>query len=146
MERHPAWGKCALAAGAALIAILPLTRAGAGEQTVEMKGLSFVPEEITVAVGDTVTWMNQDTDHHDTEGDGNDINSPDMAQGAKYSFTFPAAGRFEYHCRIHTYMRGTVIVGDGNGGAPPPTTQPPSTTTSSTKPPGPLDGLPLLPH
>lgn len=120
--------------------------AGAAEQVVEIKGLSFIPEELAVAVGDTVTWLNHDDDHHDIEG--GPINSPEMAKNQTYSFTFEKPFAFEYRCKIHTYMRGKLTVGDGSAGtgaeeAPPstPTTEPPDGPPPSPPPGGPL-GLP----
>jgi plastocyanin len=33
-----------------------------------------------------------------------------LAPGATFSFTFNNPGTFPYHCTIHTYMTGKVIV------------------------------------
>jgi plastocyanin len=33
-----------------------------------------------------------------------------MPPNATFSFTFPKAGSFAYHCRIHPSMKGTVVV------------------------------------
>jgi plastocyanin len=126
---------------------LLLGPAGAADHTVEIKGLTFIPEEIAVAVGDSVTWVNEDNDKHDLQSDVFD--APPMAKGESFSFTFGENQTIPYRCQIHTYMRGKITVGDGqspgSGGGTPPPTETPTTDapTPTTKPPaGPL-GLPL---
>jgi plastocyanin len=44
---------------------------------------------------------------------GPELNSPVLGSGAVYAHTFAALGTYNYHCNIHTYMRGTVIVSSG---------------------------------
>jgi plastocyanin len=129
--------------------VLLLQPAGAADHTVEIKGLSFIPEEIAVGVGDQITWVNEDDDDHDLRSDTFD--APPMKKGQTFSFTFSQADVIEYRCQIHTYMQGKVTVGDGqppsgSGGSPPPAEAPPPstepTTTTTRGPSGPL-GLPL---
>jgi hypothetical protein len=132
------------------VGVLLLGPAGAADHTVEIKGLTFIPEELAVAVGDKVTWLNEDDDKHDLQSDVFD--APPMAKGETFSFTFNENQAIPYRCQIHTYMNGKITVGDGapsgggsGGGSPPPTETPTTAgpTTTTTKPPaGPL-GLPL---
>lgn len=127
------------------VGVLRLGPARAADHTVEIKGLSFIPEEIAVAVGDQITWVNQDDDDHDLKSDTFD--APPMKKGQSFSFTFHASDVIEYRCQIHTYMRGKVTVGDGQpaagGEGPPPTETPTTAGPTTTRPPsGPL-GLPL---
>lgn len=79
---------------------------------VTMQNFAFSPANITVKVGTTVTWTNEDsTVHTVTETDGQDgPKSGDVGQGSSYSFTFKKAGTYHYHCQIHPYMTGTVTV------------------------------------
>jgi plastocyanin len=70
----------------------------------------FEPEEITVGVGDTITWTNQDSENRtitswreDQEADGWRYanigaawDSGDIRPGQSYSRTFNEAGTFEY--------------------------------------------------
>jgi amicyanin len=78
--------------------------------TVEIKGLAFNPDNITIAKGTTVTWINRDSVEHTVTGDGNDLDSPILSQGQTYNFTFNETGTFEYQCHIHPTMKGKVIV------------------------------------
>lgn len=132
--------------------VVPMLRpgsAGAQDHTNEIKGLAFNPEEITIRAGDRVTWVNRDADRHDLRGDG--FESKPMASGQSFTVEFPEPGHLRYQCIIHTYMEGRVIVLNPDGTTPPSTAgEPeappaPSTTTSSTRPPGPLDGVPVEP-
>lgn len=122
-----------LISGGIAVALSPLTGAGAAEHTVEIKGLTFIPEDLAVSLGDTVTWVNFDEDDHDL---GGRIDSPVMKQGQKFAFTFDQGGQFSYNCKIHTYMQGTVRVANADGTMPPPEEQVqpdpvPSTTTTA---------------
>ncbi len=76
----------------------------------------FIPEDVTVNVGDEVTWSNDDTAAHTvTSGsaadgpDGNFDSSLFMA-ATTFSVTFDEAGTYPYFCMVHPWMVGTVIV------------------------------------
>jgi plastocyanin len=71
---------------------------------------AFNPGEVTVAVGDTVTWMNTDTVSHTSTSNAAGWDSGTIAPGRQFSFTFGTAGTFPYHCTIHPGMVGTVVV------------------------------------
>ncbi len=75
---------------------------------VAIKGFSFNPKEITVKLGDTVTWTNEDSATHTVTGSG--WSSGDLGQGQTYSKTFDKSGTYEYHCNFHPSMLGNVIV------------------------------------
>jgi len=84
------------------------------QNEVILKDLSFQPKEITIAVGDTVTWKNEDSAQHTVVGDkagpGDDFESGTLQTGGEFSHTFGQAGTYPYHCSIHPNMKGTVIV------------------------------------
>jgi plastocyanin len=65
---------------------------------------------VSVSVGDTVTWMNNDSVAHTSTSDGNGWNSGVVAPGGKFSFAFQNAGTFSYHCAIHPGMVGSIVV------------------------------------
>jgi plastocyanin len=77
---------------------------------VSIVNFSFTPETRTVSVGTTVTWTNNDSATHHVASDTGVFDSGDMSQNATFSFTFNNTGTFHYHCTIHTYMKGTIIV------------------------------------
>ena len=110
--------------------------ASAKSWTVEAKNFAFSPADLTIAVGDSVTWTNGDAESHAVQGAG--VSSPEIPAGGTFSRTFTTAEDFTYICRFHTYMTGTVHVVAGGGtttSSPttaPPTAGPSSSTTSTT--------------
>ena len=140
--------RVAAAAVVAVAFLAPVVTPGpalAEDHRNEIKGLAFNPDQITVRAGDSVTWINRDSDRHRISGDG--FESKDMANGGTFTAEFPEPAQLVYHCTIHTYMEGRIIVLNPDGSVPPSTAgEPeappaPSTSTSSTRPPSPLDGV-----
>ncbi len=79
--------------------------------TVVITNSTFSPASVTVKVGTTVTWRNDDGIGHTVTSDsGTELESPLLSQGATYSHTFNTVGTFPYHCTPHPFMTGTVIV------------------------------------
>ena len=77
--------------------------------SVEIKNFAFDPDTVTIKVGQTVTWTNQDSVVHTVTGDGG-IDSDGLSKGKSYSKTFDTEGTFDYHCTPHPQMTGQVIV------------------------------------
>jgi plastocyanin len=79
----------------------------------------YVPSEITVSPGTTVTWTNDDTTIHTVvEGGPQDasaggesaFDSSIIAPGATWDNTFDTAGEFNYYCNLHPFMTAKVTV------------------------------------
>jgi plastocyanin len=84
---------------------------GGGGTEVSMEGIAFVPAEVTVSVGGTVTWTNNDSVAHDVTADSFSSGEPGgMAPGDTFEHTFEEAGNFDYVCTVHPGMEGTVTV------------------------------------
>jgi hypothetical protein len=104
---------------------------------VTIKNFSFQPSPLTISVGTTVTWTNQDSVAHTSTSDNGVWDSGSIAPGASYSFTFNQAGSFAYHCAIHPNMHGMIIVqaaGTATSTSAPTatsTTAPAATSTSA---------------
>jgi len=77
---------------------------------VSIQGFAFNPSSITVSVGTTVTWTNNDSVTHTVTSDTGAFSSGNLNPGQTFSHTFNQAGTFAYHCSIHTSMHGTVVV------------------------------------
>jgi len=71
---------------------------------------AYSPNPVTVAVGGTVTWTNNDSVAHNSVANNGAWTSGTIAPGGSFSMTFPSAGSFPYHCSIHPGMVGTVTV------------------------------------
>jgi len=72
----------------------------------------FVPSNVTVARGATVTFVNCSAQsiQHTSTSDAGVWNSGLLARFATFERTFDAAGSFPYHCNPHPFMKGTVVV------------------------------------
>ncbi|TAK11960.1 MAG: hypothetical protein EPO35_11850 [Acidobacteria bacterium] len=72
---------------------------------------NFSPGSVTVAVGGTVTWTNNDIiTHTSTSTQAGQTWNSEIAAGARFARVFPTAGSFDYRCTIHTGMSGTITV------------------------------------
>ena len=83
--------------------------AAAGE--VIMKGIRFQPADITVKVGDTVTWKNEDpVEHNAVDEAGGKFKSELFGEGGTYEYKAEEAGKIDYVCTVHPGMGGTITV------------------------------------
>ncbi|CAA9304627.1 MAG: hypothetical protein AVDCRST_MAG68-724 [uncultured Gemmatimonadetes bacterium] len=81
----------------------------------------FSPSDMSIKVGETVTWTFGPRPHNvvfgATPGAPSSIG---VTSNAQVSRTFTAEGTFPYDCTIHPGMRGRVVVGSTAGNTPPP--------------------------
>jgi plastocyanin len=78
--------------------------------TVEIKGMRFQPDRLTIQPGDSVIWINHDlVDHDITSTGGESWNSGPLHPGKSWSRIFP--GGAEYYCSIHPVMKGKLVTG-----------------------------------
>ena len=86
--------------------------ATSGPIAVSIHDFSFGPPSITVHAGTIVTWTNHDPQptHHTASADGGAFTTGSLAPGQSGAFTFTTPGRYTYHCAIHTYMTGVIVV------------------------------------
>jgi len=88
----------------------PTTSAAHGPvgAVVDLKFISFVPQQVTVHVGQAVEWKFEDDPvAHNVTFTG--FASPTEAAGT-FFHTFEQPGTFHYRCTIHVNMTGTVVV------------------------------------
>lgn len=123
--RVGALGSMAILVGlCALVAASPVL---AADSAVSIPSLSFDPETVTIDVGDTVTWTNEDDVAHTVTADDDSFDSGALSPGNSETVTFATAGTYAYHCTIHSSMTGTVVVeiaagaGEDDGMTPAPT-------------------------
>jgi nitrite reductase (NO-forming) len=101
--------------------------------TVLIVNYAYVPGDLTVPVGTTVTWINQDAVGHTvTEGNPNSPKQPALrafdssgeavngkvaliGPGESWSYTFTTPGTYEYYCIVHPYMIAHIMVTSPTG-------------------------------
>jgi plastocyanin len=71
---------------------------------------SFSPNPVEVKVGETVTWINDDSGRHTVTSKDDVFDSGMMGKGQSFSFTFDKAGEYAYFCSPHPGMVGIVVV------------------------------------
>jgi len=76
----------------------------------------YSPYEVTISVGDKVTWINDDSAAHTiTSGSASAgltgvFDSGLFMAGTTFEFTFDDAGTYDYFCMVHPWMTGKIIV------------------------------------
>ena len=97
--------------GIAVVAamLLPVGAARAEDVAVHIDNFVFEPAQLTVKVGQTVTWTNRDDIPHTVVCAGK-FRSKTMDTDGTYSFTFTSAGEYKYFCSLHPHMTGVIKV------------------------------------
>jgi plastocyanin len=103
-------------AAAALVTRTPTPSAtatpapAARQVSATIQNIAFSPNPITIARGTTVTWTNLDGVPHTVTADDGSWGSGTLGHGTTYSHVFTSPGSYTYHCAIHSFMKGTVMV------------------------------------
>ncbi len=82
----------------------------ASTNAVNIVQFAFNPATITVAHGQSITWTNSDPVQHTTTSDSPGWDSGPLSTNATFTTTFNTPGTFAYHCSIHPFIHGTVVV------------------------------------
>ena len=75
----------------------------------------YLPAVFEIRSGGSVTWINEDSAFHSvTSGPYGEptslFDSGYMDPYQTYTLVFEAAGRYDYHCTLHPWMTGTILV------------------------------------
>jgi plastocyanin len=82
--------------------------------TVEISNNAFIPDQLNVAPGTTVTFVNNDNVPHTATSDTK-LFDLEIPPGVSYPVVLEGEGTVPYHCELHPEMKGTIVVGDGSG-------------------------------
>ena len=84
-------------------------------KTVEViiSNFTFTPNELTIAPGTTVKWVNHDDIPHLVAEKGLAFKSQALDTNDSFSFTFIKPGDVEYFCVLHPHMTGKITVKAG---------------------------------
>jgi YVTN family beta-propeller protein len=77
---------------------------------VSIAKFAFVPATITISTGQAITWTNADPVDHTTTSDDKVWDSGSLSPNGTFTMTFSQPGTYAYHCTIHPFIRGTVVV------------------------------------
>ena len=69
-----------------------------------------MPQSVTVSAGARVTWTNTDGTAHTVTADKGQFSSDELSSNDTFAFSFTAPGTYSYHCSIHPFMKGTIVL------------------------------------
>jgi plastocyanin len=95
-------GVMALLIGAHALAATP--------PTIGIKEFKYGPPTLSVPLGTTVTWVNHDEEPHTVTSATGAFSSAGLVNDDTFVQTFMKPGTYQYFCKIHPYMKGTVVV------------------------------------
>src|SRR5262245_38672372 len=108
------WGLAAVSRSL-IVAVMAAVTGAAGcaspprSYTVTIDGLRYQPESLTLRVGDSVVWVNQDPFPHTATSAGS-FDSHTIDVGKSWTFKTTTAGNLSYACTFHPTMKGTLVV------------------------------------
>jgi plastocyanin len=104
---NPGWGGMMGPGGMMGIGAGPTAPA---DTSVRMAGSRFEPSTLTIAVGETVRWFNDDALPHTVSATDGSWESGNLAPGQAFERRFDSAGSYPYLCRYHPGMTGAIEV------------------------------------
>ncbi|CAB3792276.1 plastocyanin/azurin family copper-binding protein [Pararobbsia alpina] len=114
MNTHGPWSACAALICCAAVSMAPAARADGppSTATVVIGNFSFNPPRLSIPVGTTVVWQNEDDMPHTIVNDAapREFKSPPIDSGEHFSWTFSKAGTYAYFCSVHPRMTGVITV------------------------------------
>lgn len=118
LQRHRP-GALALLIGLALLATFAVresrasgqaTATASGAKTVSIVNFAFKPGTTKVKRGGRVTFTNTTTSTTHTATDGGVFDTKRIKPGESETVKFERRGTFAYHCKIHPFMKGKIVV------------------------------------
>ena len=101
-------------------------------EKINISGFKFVDNEISINVGTSIIWTNNDTSMHTATSIDSKFDSGYLYENQIYEFKFLNAGIYTYRCSLHSGMIGKINVFAENGLLIDPTPTPSPTPTPNT--------------
>ncbi len=79
------------------------------DMMVNIQASAFVKDSMTIPTGTKVLWTNKDSITHTVTSDDGLFDQA-LQPGQSFEYTFSTNGTFNYHCKIHPMMTGSIIV------------------------------------
>lgn len=83
---------------------------GPANVNVAVENFKYDPDPITIRVGDSITWTNEDPVGHTSTATDDSFNTGMFFPDDSATITFDTAGNFPYFCGTHPEMTGTIVV------------------------------------
>ena len=77
---------------------------------VSLEGMRFQPDDLTVAPGDTIVWVNKDLVAHTATSERGGFDSKIIQPEQTWTFTIKKKGDFAYVCLLHPTMTAMLRV------------------------------------
>ncbi len=100
----------------AVLALLPCSVSQAASavtpasHTVTIEGTQFQPGELTVKIGDSIVWINNDPFPHTVTSKTGGFDSQQIQAGKSWKYRAVKKGEFPYICSLHPTMQATLRV------------------------------------
>ncbi|HZR99919.1 MAG TPA: cupredoxin family copper-binding protein [Chloroflexota bacterium] len=82
----------------------------ADSPSIDIQAFQYAASTLTVPVGTTVTWTNHDVEPHTVTANDRAFASPGLETNDTFAFRFDAPGTYAYHCALHPFMTGQIVV------------------------------------
>lgn len=108
--------RAALRGGAVALALLiaaacaPGTGRAPQRHEIEIRNFLYEPPDLTVAVGDTVVWKDDDIVPHTATARDSTWDSGPIVDHQSWSYVATKPGTYPYGCTFHPEMTGTLVV------------------------------------
>lgn len=83
----------------------------AGGATEKIANFMFQPTPLRVSAGTRVVFSNRSQVSHTATANGGGFDTGVIRPGHAAAVTFARAGTYVFHCEIHPFMHGRIIVG-----------------------------------
>jgi plastocyanin len=105
-----AWYRRALVAAGVMALLIGAHALAATPPRIEIKDFKYGPPILSVPVGSTLTWVNHDEEPHTVTSATGAFTSAGLVHDDTFMETFTKPGTYEYFCKVHPFMKGTVVV------------------------------------
>ena len=93
-----------------VISLIAAERPGSKTHTVTLDGMRFQPDDLTVASGDTIVWVNKDLVAHTATSESGGFDSKIIQPEKAWKLTVKKKGEFAYACLLHPTMKAMLRV------------------------------------
>jgi plastocyanin len=95
---------------ACVISLTAAERPRPKTHTIALDGMRFQPDDLTVASGDTIVWVNKDLVAHTATSESGGFDSKIIQPEKTWKLTIKKKGDFAYVCLLHPTMKARLLV------------------------------------